>query len=123
MAIDLSLDQDSDDLIPEFIELPVHIHKEMKRRIWWMVYIYENFMTSRMNLSSWIRTSEMNVPLPSDESIWEIHQYIQDRDQELVEIALITSEEDFQGGATFEKWNTGFIITVCFLASFFYKTI
>ena len=119
MAIDLNLDQESDDLMPELIELPVHMHKEIKRRTWWIVYIYENFMTSRMNLSSWIRNSEMRVPLPSDDVVWETTHQI--RENILPEIALLTSEEDFQGGVTFENWNIGFIITVtlliCYLIS------
>jgi hypothetical protein len=123
MAIDMNLDQDSDDLIPELIELPVYIHKEIKRRIWWICYLFECFMSSRMNVTSWIRSSEMGVPLPSSESIWSVPQYFVDQEKELTQIAIMTSEQDYQGGLTFDDWNTGFLVTVRkFILSFYIGT-
>jgi hypothetical protein len=112
MAIDLSLDQNNDSLIPELTEIPIYMHKEIKRRIWWICYLFESFMTSRMNIGSWIRNSEMRVPLPSSEDVWTVPHYVADEDKELSQIAVMTAEEDYQGGLMFEDWNTGFLVTV-----------
>jgi hypothetical protein len=54
----------------------------------------------------------MSVPLPSSEDIWTNQHYIADADKELTQIAVMTSEQDYQGGLTFDDWNTGFLVTV-----------
>jgi hypothetical protein len=68
-----------------------------------------------MNITSWIRDSEINVPLPSNEDIWVIHDYTFDKDMELTQIAIISSEGDYQGGLVFDNCNTGFLVIVSYL--------
>ena len=112
MAVNLNLDQDNNVPIQQLIYLPHHFHKEIKRRIWWICYFFECLMTSRMKLKSWIRNSEMSVPLPCDENIWMDQHHESDRDKEVTEIAIMSSEGNYQGGLTFENWNTGFLVIV-----------
>jgi hypothetical protein len=102
MSMDLGLNKDSSVLIPELPGLHPRLQKEIKRRLWWLIYMADIFVNASNDLPTWIQEGDMEVPLSTSEEIW-VTRNLDDfsrSEAERVEkeITIMTSEMDYSGG-------------------------
>jgi hypothetical protein len=70
MAYDLHLNEETLDPIPELEGLDLFYHKEIKVRLFWLLYTSDVFISCSCNLPFWIAEQQIFIRLPMGESIW-----------------------------------------------------
>ena len=115
MALDLQLNRDSDTAIPEFQTLPIRHQREIRRRIWWLCYLADTFVSASNGKPRWIAEELLQVPLPASETIWLPGYYIDPKDEKEIEenqVGILSSKEIFCGGILFPDYISAHIVLV-----------
>ena len=115
MAIDLELHLDTAMIVPELAGLPPRFQTEIKRRIWWLIYIADIFVSASNNTPRWTKDQDIRVPLPAPETLW-IEGIVMtpeaEAERDITSIAIMSSEEEFVGGFQFEDVVSAHIMSV-----------
>jgi hypothetical protein len=125
MAIDLELHLDTETIAPELTGLPPRFQKEIKRRIWWLIYIVDFFVSASNNTPRWTRDQDIRCPLPAPETLWIEGMMMTpdaEAERDLISIAIMSSNEDFVGGFAFEDVVPAHIMSVSLNRCFFTRT-
>jgi hypothetical protein len=117
MAMDLELYLDTDTLIPELaLSLPLRQHKEIKRRLWWFLYLADSFVFQSNGVPKWIDDSIMRIPLPVCEDIWTRppgQPSAEDLEEEETQIAITSSNDIYLGGIYLANSSSSMLLMVC----------
>ncbi len=127
MALQLGLYEDTDAPIPELAHIPPRHQLEMKRRIWWMIYLTDAFVAASNGEPKWIQETEMRVALPTDESIWTRPlrpPTADEKEEEALQSAIMSSPEAYCGGLVFNDAISAhtILVTTFFCLSLFVGT-
>lgn len=116
MAMDLEPYLDGDTLIPELASsLPLRQHKEIKRRLWWFLYLADSFVFQSNGEQKWIDDSIMQIPLPVCEEVWTRPPGLPSAEEvkeEETQSAIMSSNEVYLNGISLANSLSSMLVVV-----------